>query len=257
MTIFPAIDLRAGRVVRLRQGRKSEQVTYSNDPVQVAVRWQSEGAKWLHVVDLDAALGEPEPANSKALKQIRAAVCVPIQFGGGLRDLSHIGQAFDVGVDRVVIGTMAIENPQLLAEVVNKFGGEMVAVAIDTLDGRVAVRGWQAISNMAGVEFGKRMRGMGIQRSIVTDISRDGMMAGIDADNLATVARETGLNVIASGGIAALHDLRMVARHETDGVEGVIVGQALYTGALSLTEAIRELQAPFKPRSFVGERIEG
>jgi phosphoribosylformimino-5-aminoimidazole carboxamide ribotide isomerase len=247
MTIFPAIDLRAGCVVRLRQGRASEQVTYSDDPAAVAARWQAEGAAWLHVVDLDAALSDSRQTNASALRRIRAAVRVPIQFGGGLRDVPSVARAFDLGVDRVVIGTMAIEKPQLLAEVVTQFGGDKILVAMDTLDGRMALRGWQALSNVDGVEFGNRMRVIGIQRAVVTDISRDGMLTGTDAYKLLAVARETGLSVIASGGIAALDDLRALARFESDGIEGAIVGQALYSGALSLSEAIRELRPHAQP----------
>ena len=190
MTIFPAIDLRGGRVVRLRQGRAAEQVTYSDDPAAVAARWKSEGATWLHVVDLDAALGDQQQTNPDAFRKIRAAVGVPIQFGGGLRDMPSIARAFDFGANRIVIGTMAIENPKLLEEVVNRFGGDRIVAAIDSRDGRVAFRGWRKLSKLGGAEFGRRMRVIGIQRAVVTDISRDGTMSGIDSTKLAAAARD-------------------------------------------------------------------
>lgn len=239
MTILPAIDLRGGRVVRLKQGKSSEETAYSDDPAGIALRWQREGASWLHVVDLDAALGEANARNAAALLDIRAAVGIPIQFGGGLRDPASVARAFQAGMDRVVIGTMAIEQPEMLGEILTQFGTDRIAVAMDSRGGRIATRGWQFGSDSDQLEFGRKMRELGIVRAIVTDIARDGMMAGIDATALAAIARDTGLHVIASGGIAGLDDLARLRRYEHDGIEGAILGQALYSGRLTIREAIQ------------------
>lgn len=236
MIIYPAIDLRSGRVVRLRQGRASEQTVYSDDPASMAVHWQNEGAQWLHVVDLDRALDDPTQPNARALKEIRAAVSIPIQFGGGLRDIESITRAFELGINRAVIGTLAVENPQLLAEVIARFGAEKIAVGLDAREGKVATHGWRQLSNLNVLDFGKQLCALGVERAIVTDIARDGMLSGIDAIALAHIARETGLRVIASGGIATQEDVRALCEFEKDGIEGAIVGQALYTGAFSLRE---------------------
>lgn len=239
MTIFPAIDLQDGRVVRLRQGKMTERTVYSDDPAGVASRWQAEGAQWLHVVDLDAACGVVGSKNGGALAKIRAAVSIPIQFGGGLRDLALVSRAFEIGVERVVISTMAVEEPDRLGEIVARFGSDKVAVAMDTRDGHIATRGWRSNSAVDQVALGSKMRELGIRAAIVTDIARDGMLTGVDAAALAGVARATGLRVIASGGIAGLEDLQSLASFEHDGIEGAILGQALYSGRLTLREAIQ------------------
>lgn len=243
MTIYPAIDLRGGNVVRLRQGRTDEQTIYSRDPVGVALRWETEGAQWLHIVDLDGALDEASTSNALALSRIRLAVRTPIQFGGGLRDLPALKRAFDVGVDRIVIGTMAVEHPELFSQVFREYDCERVVLALDSIDGRVATRGWRHASRANQVSFGQRIREMGVRRAIVTDISRDGMLTGIDAEKLTSVARETGLSVIASGGIAGLDDLKTLRRLENEGIEGAVVGQALYAGRITLRDAIQVTSA--------------
>lgn len=240
MIIFPAIDLRAGQVVRLRQGRPEEQITYSNNPTDVAVRWQSEGAEWLHIVDLDSALDDPQPINMLALREILRAVSIPIQFGGGMRDRAGINRGFEAGVARIVVATMAVEEPEKIIEIVDEFGSDRIVLGLDMKDGRAASRGWKQITGLQGVELGKMMFGLGIRRAVVTDISRDGMLSGIDAGKLANAARETGLKVIASGGVSSLQDLRNLAKFESAGIEGAIIGQALYSGELSMGEAIRE-----------------
>ncbi len=238
MIIFPAIDLRGGRVVRLRRGSPSDETVYSNDPAGVARQWQSEGAQWLHVVDLDRALGEPGPQNDRAVNEIRSAVRIPIQLGGGVRDADSVKRAFFAGANRIVIGTMAVEDPGLLEEVLVRFGADRIVVALDTRAGRVATRGWREVSNLDAIDLGKKLHALGVQRALVTDIARDGMLSGVDAPALARLARETGLRVIASGGIASLDDLRALRQHENEGIEGAIAGQALYTGAFSLRDAL-------------------
>ncbi len=237
-TIFPAIDLRGGRVVRLKQGRAENEIVYGNDAAEMARRWESDGAAWLHVVNLDGAFGAADNLNRDALKTILDAVKIPVQFGGGLRDLSAMKRALDLGVARVIIGTVAIEKLEIVSEAVREFGAEKIVIAIDARDDVVATRGWVNGSGMDAKEFGKQMRALGAQRAIVTDIARDGMLSGIDAGAMAEFVRTTDLRVIASGGVASLDDVRNLLRVSAIGVEGVIVGQALYQGKFRLQEAI-------------------
>ena len=237
MIIFPAIDLRHGRVVRLQQGRADAETKYSDDPAQVALRWQNEGARWLHVVNLDGAFGEDTTANWRALEAILRAVSIPVQFGGGLRDLVSIEAALALGVARVVIGTAAIENPQLVSDALARFGTARIVVGIDARDGMVATRGWVAQSNVSAIELAKQMRARGVERIVYTDIARDGMLRGIDANAIAEFARAANVRVIASGGVASVEDI--VALRAYREIEGVIIGRALYTGTIALQEAMR------------------
>lgn len=255
-TIFPAIDLRGGRVVRLKQGRAENETVYSDDPAHIARQWQAQGADRLHVVNLDGAFGDSNVLNTHALETILASVEIPVQFGGGLRDLETMRRAFGMGVDRIILGTVAIEHPEIAAQAVNEFGAERVALAIDARDGIVATRGWVQGSGIDAKEFGKQMRASGITRAIVTDIARDGMLQGIDANAMADFARATDLRVIASGGVASLDDIRNLLRVEAIGIEGVIVGQALYTNAFSLSDALN-LIAPEAERSHKPRYCEG
>ncbi len=238
MVIYPAIDLRAGRVVRLRQGRAEDETVYGDGPAQVAARWQGEGAQWLHVVNLDGAFGETVSANQRELARIISTVSIPVQFGGGLRVLASIEAAFAVGVARVVIGTAAIENPALVSDAIARFGAERVAVGIDARDGMVATRGWREQSRISALDLARQMRERSVTRIVYTDIARDGMLRGIDADAMARLARAANVRVIASGGVASVRDVESLCARESDGIEGVIIGQALYTGAVSLREAI-------------------
>ncbi len=237
-TIYPALDLRGGRVVRLKQGRTSEQTVYSDNPAATALEWQQQGAAWLHVVDLDRAFGEPDESNRAAIAAILKAVSIPVQLGGGLRDAASIGAALELGARRVVVGTLAVEKPDEFAEIAARFGPEQVVVALDMQDGKVAVRGWQSVSNLDAATVGRSIHALGIERALVTDIRRDGMLTGIDIAPLVQLARATDLRVIASGGIATLDDLRALRHCTGDDIEGAIVGQALYAGAFTLREAL-------------------
>jgi len=237
-TIYPAIDLRGGRVVRLKQGRVENEMVFSDDPVQTAQHWERAGAAWLHIVDLDRALGAANSANRDALQAILAAVTIPIQLGGGLRDLETMRRAFELGTSRIILGTVAIEQPEVIGGAVREFGAGRVAVAVDIWNGMVATRGWVTQSNVQAQTFGKEMHALGVRRAIVTDIARDGMLQGIDVNAMVRFAEETSLSVIASGGVASLDDVRNMRRAESFGVEGIIIGQALYTGAISLSDAM-------------------
>ncbi|MCS7178860.1 MAG: 1-(5-phosphoribosyl)-5-[(5-phosphoribosylamino)methylideneamino]imidazole-4-carboxamide isomerase [Anaerolineae bacterium] len=256
MIVFPAIDLRQGRVVRLRQGETRAETVYADDPAAVARQWVAQGAEWLHVVDLDGALnsssGRQHPSslslNLQRLREIRAAVPeTPIQFGGGLRTMEDMARALELGATRVVLGTIAVQDPDRVAEAVRRFGAERVAVALDAREGRVATHGWQKTSEIPVVALGRAMRDRGVRYALYTDILRDGMLTGIDVMAIATLARATGLQVIASGGVATLDDVRRLRAYEPWGVIGVIIGQALYSGTLSLTEALHVAQGQAPP----------
>lgn len=236
MIIYPAIDLRSGRVVRLKQGRAEEETIYGDDPALIASRWQSEGAEWLHVVNLDGAFGRDASANGQALSNILRAISIPVQFGGGLRNLSGIESVIHAGAARVVIGTAAIENPDLVSDAVVRFGAERVSVGIDARAGLVSTRGWREQSQISALGLARQMRESGIRRIIYTDIVRDGMMQGVDAGSIAQFAREAGVGVIASGGVAGLQDVRAARAYRE--IEGLIIGQALYQGRVNLREAV-------------------
>ena len=235
MIIYPAIDLRGGRCVRLRQGRPENETVYSDDPVQMAQRWVSQGASWLHVVDLDAALGKAS-ANQAAVKAITESAGAPVQFGGGLRSIEAIEAAFSLGVRRVVIGSAAVSNPALVMRAVARYGTDAVAVGIDSQAGKVAVHGWQETTGIDAISLALKMRTLGIVRIICTDVARDGMLQGPNVDALRRIAKRSGLKIIASGGVSSLADLRALAA--IPGIEGAIVGQALYTGAFTLSDAL-------------------
>lgn len=275
MIIYPAIDLRQGRCVRLRQGDPNAETVFGNDPAQMAVLWAEQGAQWLHVVNLDGALGATQsqiktlhepiasgpgkaghtrtvaglPINLRRLLEIRQAVELPIQFGGGLRTLDDIRLALELGADRVVLGTVAVENPRLVSEAVERWGAERITVGIDARDGKVATHGWQATSRVDAVELGHRMHALGVRRVVYTDISRDGMLSGVNIEATSRLGDITGLKVIASGGVAGIQDIELLKRYEHFNIDGVIVGQALYTGNLDLREAIRIGHAPLRRRS--------
>jgi len=256
MIVFPAIDLRHGRCVRLRQGRAEEETVYGDDPVAVAVRWVAQGAEWLHVVNLDGAFGEQigdfrRPINLQRLAEIQAAVPqTPIQFGGGVRSLADVETALDLGATRVILGTVAVQNPDLVEEMIGRFGSERIVIGIDARDGQVATHGWLRTSDTTAITLGQAMRSKGVSRIVYTDIARDGMLTGVNVEATAALARATGLQVIASGGVASLEDIVRLGASQPTGsgsagrIEGVIIGQALYTGAVSLPDAIRTARNP-------------
>jgi len=262
MIIFPAIDLRHGRCVRLRQGDPDAETVFSDDPIAMAEHWVEQGAQWLHVVNLDGAFGQkaklagstldfsPDrlasdrqrsalPTNLQRLHAMRQAVDVPIQFGGGMRSLDDVALALALGASRVVLGTVAVREPTIVREALARFGPERIVVGIDAREGRVATHGWAQTSGLDAVELAGAMKEAGVQRLVYTDISRDGMLSGVNVEATVELARRCGLAVIASGGVRGLDDIRRLLDHNADGVEGVITGQAIYTGALDLHEAIR------------------
>jgi len=236
MIVYPAIDIRQGRVVRLKYGDPAQETVPGDDPVAVAERWNAAGAEWLHVVNLDGTLGEA----TLMLEMLRelAKVGLPIQFGGGLRTLDDAANALENGAARVVLGTLIVQQPELAGEAIRRLGAEAVAAALDAKDGRVATHGWQQISAWTPVELGQRLAADGVKHALYTDVSRDGDLSGVNVAATAQLARETGLAVIASGGVASIKDI--VALRDTKAVAGVVIGKALYTGAITLEEALRE-----------------
>jgi phosphoribosylformimino-5-aminoimidazole carboxamide ribotide isomerase len=237
-TIYPAIDLRAGQVVRLQEGDPNRKTTYSDDPANVARQWLEAGARWLHVVNLDGAFNEKDTANQAALRTILETANqfeARVQFGGGIRSMQMIERVLDLGVDRVVFGTVAVEQPQIVVDAIKEFGSEKVAVGIDARDGMVRVRGWQADSGMRAKELVLQMRDLGVSTVVFTDIRRDGLGSGLNIESTRELANVSSLDVIASGGVHTINDV--TAAHEAK-LAGVIIGRALYEGTINLKEAL-------------------
>lgn len=240
-TIYPAIDLRNGRVVRLRHGDPQQQTVFSDDPVAMAQKWLAAGAEWLHVVNLDGAFDEAGAANWEALPRL-ATLAARVQFGGGVRTLDDIERALEAGATRVILGTAAIENPALVGQAVAHFGAAQVVVGIDARDGRVQTRGWLQDTAVTPAELGKKMYALGVRSAVYTDINRDGALAGVNATAAAELAQATGLHVIVSGGVAGLEDVQHCHALADRGVCGLITGRAIYDGRISLAEAIARYQ---------------
>lgn len=236
-TVFPAIDLRDGHVVRLKQGDKDRIKAFDLDPSKAAGRWVDQGATWLHVVNLDGAFGEDSNANLLALKQILSAANshASVQFGGGLRDLASIDHIFSLGVSRVILGTAAVKNPKLLQEALKTFGSERIVLAVDARDGLVRVSGWKEQTAQTPLSLIKKFLPYGIATVIFTNIRRDGMQQGADIESTKQLSESAKLSVIASGGVASLEDIKAV---RNSGLAGVIVGKALYENNFSLLEAL-------------------
>ena len=236
MIIFPAIDLRAGKAVRLLQGDIKRETVFSDDPVAVAHSWQDRGAKFLHLVDLDGAFSG-HPQNMEVIKEILEVLNIPVQLGGGIRDIKTIDALLSLGVSRAILGTAAISKPKMVAEAVKLFG-EQVMVGIDGKNGMVAIEGWGNTVEKSVLDLALEMRELGITRIVFTDIRRDGMMKGPNLESTADIALKSGLKVIASGGVSSIEDIRALKEIESVGIEGIITGKALYMGALNLEEAI-------------------
>lgn len=234
MEVIPAIDLRGGRCVRLYQGDYAQETVYSDDPVEVALRWQEMGAARLHVVDLDGA-AQGEPVNLGVIESIARSLEAPIQVGGGIRDMGAVEKAWGIGVGRVVLGTSAVGNPELVESACRRFGPDALIVGVDARDGLVATRGWRESSDVTAIDLVSRMAALGVRRFVYTDISRDGTMTEPNFQAIEELMKSAGAAVIASGGVSTIAHIRRLAAL---GVEGAIVGKALYEGAIDLREAI-------------------
>jgi len=235
MLIIPAIDLKDGRCVRLFQGEMDKETIYFENPVDAAAHWVHEGATFLHIVDLNGAV-EGRPVHTREVAAICKQPGLSVELGGGLRTVDAVDAALALGVSRVVIGTAAYENAAFLRRLCEKFPCSIV-VGIDAREGKVAVKGWKETTAMDAVELAKRCEQDGATRIIYTDISRDGTSSGVNLDETAKIARSVRIPILASGGVATLNDIRKLLPLEAEGVEGVIVGRALYAGAFTLKEA--------------------
>ncbi len=237
MLILPAIDILDGMCVRLTQGDFKKELKYSYYPDETAIELESAGAEFLHVVDLDGAkLGTL--ANIFVIKRILDNVNIPIEVGGGIRKMSDIDNLLDIGVNRVILGSAAVENPDFVKEAAKNFGDSIV-VGIDARDGIVAVHGWADSGEMNAKDLAARMGDYGISTIIYTDIARDGMMKGINVDRIAEFAQSSGVDVIASGGVTSIEDIRKLKEHEDDGIVGAIIGKAIYEGVIDFKDALK------------------
>ena len=237
MIIIPAIDLKEGECVRLRQGIMEDNTVYSDNPVEVAKKWEHMGADIIHVVDLDGAIAG-KPVNQKIIKEITESVDIRIQVGGGIRDLKTVEEYINIGVYRIVLGTIAIKNPLLIEDACNSYPGQ-IAVGIDAKDGMVAIKGWTEKTEEKATDFATELEDLGVSVIIYTDISRDGMLTGPNISAVKEMAMSLSIPIIASGGVSSLDDLVALHALEDLGVEGAIVGKALYTGDVDLRKALK------------------
>lgn len=238
MLIIPAIDLKEGRCVRLTQGRRKDVKVYDGDPVEIAGSFQAAGARMVHVVDLDGAFADSNSRNRKVARRIIRALEIPVQFGGGLRSVGDVQQMIEFGAAQVVIGTLAAESPEILEKFVQLFGFR-ICVGIDARDGQVLTHGWERDGNLRATELARRVADAGVDRIVYTDVSRDGMLEGVNWEQTCAIARESGLRVTASGGVSSLADIEQLKSISSHGVDSVIIGKALYEGRFTLQEALR------------------
>ena len=237
MIIIPAIDLKDGKCVRLSQGRMDQETVYSENPVEMAKHWESKGAERLHVVDLNGAV-TGKPIHCSLVKEIARSIHIPMEVGGGIRDLVTIEKYLSSGVSWIILGTAALRNRDLLTEACQQFPGKVI-LGIDATGGKVAVEGWKEVASMGAIELASQYEKIGLSAIIFTDIERDGMGTGLNREATKTFARSTSVPVIASGGVSRIEDIEQLMELESDGVIGVITGRALYARSLDLEEAIR------------------
>jgi phosphoribosylformimino-5-aminoimidazole carboxamide ribotide isomerase len=237
MIIFPAVDIRNGKCVRLKQGRADQETVFGDDPAAMGRRWQEAGAEWLHVVDLDGAFSS-SPQNLESIRRLRRALTIPMQLGGGIRTLDAVARYVDLGVDRLILGTAVLKDPDFVARACESYPGK-IAVGLDVRDGLAAVEGWTEISSRPALTVAKELAALKPAAIIYTDISRDGVKKGVNVDATRAMAQAVPVPVIASGGVSSLKDIEALKPLEPFGVIGVIIGRALYDGNIDLAEAIR------------------
>ena len=237
MIVIPAVDLKDGRCVRLSQGRMEQETVYSEHPVQMAQQWESKGAERIHVVDLNGAVAG-KPFHQSLIKEMVRSIQIPIEVGGGIRDFDTIENYLSSGVRWVILGTAAFNNRPFIEEACHRFP-ERVILGIDAKGGKVAIQGWNEVVSLEAIDLAKQVEGMGLSAIIFTDIEKDGMSTGLNFESTQKLSRSTSIPVIASGGVSRIEDIGHLLELEPDGVIGVIVGRALYTGSVDLEEAIR------------------
>ena len=236
MLIFPAIDIRGGKCARLLKGDFAQETVFSDDPAAMARKWQQQGAQFLHLVDLDGALAG-KSQNLATVRAILSVVTIPVELGGGIRTMANIDEVLALGVRRIILGSVAVHDPDLVKAACAKYGNRVV-VGIDAKDGIVAVDGWGVSGNVQVGTLAKAMAEAGVRTIIYTDIARDGTLEGVNVEATARLARESGVQIVASGGVKSVEDIRALKAYEKDGIEGVIVGKSIYMGTLDLQEAI-------------------
>ena len=239
MQLYPAIDMKNGQCVRLRQGAFKDITIYSDAPEKGAAHWQEKGASFLHLVDLDGALAGYS-VNEEVIRRIADTVSIPIEIGGGIRSGEAVERMLGLGVRRVIIGTKAVEHPEFLRDMVRTFGEEAIVAGVDAKDGMVAVEGWEKVSSLTARDLCLTMKEYGVRHIVYTDISRDGMLSGPNVEATRKLTEETGLDIIASGGVSCMEDLKCL--HEA-GIRGAIIGKALYENRIDLAEAVRLYEA--------------
>jgi phosphoribosylformimino-5-aminoimidazole carboxamide ribotide isomerase len=237
--LIPALDLKGGRCVRLQQGLEERATAYGDDPLAMALHWQEQGARRLHVVDLDGAF-RGDGKHVEVARSIFRSLAIPVQFGGGLRTLEQVGRVLEMGADRAIIGTAAVEQPDIVEEAVKLYGTAIV-VGIDARAGMAAVRGWRDNARITAVELARRVKRCGVERIIYTDIARDGMMRGVNVGETARLARDSGLRVIASGGVSRPEDVRAAWDERCSGIDGIILGRALYEKTIDFRDLCLQL----------------
>ncbi len=237
MLIIPAVDIKGGKCVRLKQGRADQETIFSDDPVAMGLKWQDAGARWLHVVDLDGAFSS-KPQNLEVIRGLRRALAIPMQLGGGIRTLDTVSLYLDMGIDRVILGTVILKDPDFVARALAAYPGR-IAVGLDAKDGLLAVEGWTQTSTLKVLDAAKSLEPLNPAALIYTDIARDGVKRGVNIEATKTLAQAVDLPIIASGGVSAIDDIAALLPLEPFGVMGVITGRALYDGSLDLREAIR------------------
>ena len=237
--IYPAIDIRDGKCVRLIQGDYDQETIYGDSPIEMAKSFANKGAEWIHMVDLDGAK-QGAPVNDKYVLQTAQAIDAKVQIGGGIRTAETVKMYLDGGVSRVILGSAAISDPAFVKDMLSKYGGDRIAIGIDARDGLVATHGWLQTSEVKAEELAEELVQFGAETFIMTDISRDGMLSGPNVEAIAALAKKTGKSVIASGGVSQLKDITDLLQHKDSGVSGAIVGKAIYTHAISLEDALKE-----------------
>jgi len=245
--LFPAIDLKEGRCVRLIQGDMDQATIFNDDPADQAKQFEDQGFEWLHIVDLDGAFAG-KPMNSDAIRAITGKITIPIQLGGGIRTMKTVENWLDHGITRVIIGTAAVKDPAFVREAARNFAGH-IAVGIDARDGRVAVDGWAQLSEMSSIELGQRFQDAGVSAIIYTDISRDGLLKGLNIESTLALAKAVTIPVIASGGLASLDDIERLTKPDCSILEGAITGRALYDGRLDAKDALALIKARKKDQA--------
>ncbi|MCL2124008.1 MAG: 1-(5-phosphoribosyl)-5-[(5-phosphoribosylamino)methylideneamino]imidazole-4-carboxamide isomerase [Desulfovibrionaceae bacterium] len=239
LELIPAVDMKGGKCVRLQEGVASRVTEYGDDPVVMALRWESLGATRLHLVDLDGAF-TGQAAHLEIAKNIFRSLKIPVEFGGGLRTLEQIETMLDLGADRVILGTVAVDNPDLVAEAVKRHPGA-IAAGIDARNGNVALRGWVDVTSIPAVDLALRMKALGVERVIYTDVARDGMLTGVNYVETENLCARTGMKVIASGGVASEDDVRKLWEIHSCGIEGVILGRALYDRKIDFAKLLANM----------------